>query len=154
MTRIKWLGARISVLAMGLVSCGGGEPSAAVVGLWRLDRADGCLVLLRVTEDERCGWGVACELQSGEIGLERHVGQCTLDDGLINATWTESTCEAPQRLRSRYTVDGDQLALEGSDGRLLFRRLDEDSDGMPATAAVRFGCWEGDTLVFSELHPL
>lgn len=141
-------------LALLLAGCGGDEEAATAIGLWGLERPDGCAVLLRVTADEQCRWGVVCELVTGEIGLERTEGSCTLAGGWLETAWERSTCADPAELRSRYTVDEDQLTLEGSDGHLVFRRLDESGDGEPSTGIVRYGCWQGDTLVFSALQPL
>jgi hypothetical protein len=135
-----------------LAGCGGDEDTAAAEGLWALQRADGCAVLFSLREDGACAFGVACELERGDIGLERHVGTCELHDGELTATWEQSTCEGTGRLYGAdYAVDGDRLVLGDESGRLVFERV--ESDGM-GSASVTYGCWEGDTLAVRDLLPI
>lgn len=144
----RW--AAVALLAAG---CGGDEASASAVGLWGLERPDGCVVLLRLNPDDSCRWGVACELETGDIGLQLSEGTCETSGGVLTSTWERSTCADPRPLHVSYTADDTQLKLQGTDGLLLFERLDADGDGM-GSGTVRYGCWDGDTLVFSDLRPL
>lgn len=150
MTRIGLVCALISVFATS--ACGGDEEAASAIGLWGIERADGCVVLFRVAADDQCRLGVACRFQSGEYGLERSEGPCALADGMIEATWKRSTCADPANIRGRFEVSETTLVLEGSDGRLIFERV--EGDGEPGNGIVHYGCWEGGTFEPSELQAL
>lgn len=142
----------ITALVAGCWSMGGEDHGTPLEGVWGLERADGCALLFRYRADQSCVWGEACRLEDGGLGLERHEGTCDASGGVLEASWERSTCESPPRIRVGYEVDGDQLTIDASDARLLFERLEED--GEPTSGVVRYGCWDGDTLVFNELRPL
>ena len=135
-----------------IVGCGSDEQGTPLEGAWGLSRSDGCAVLFRYEAGGRCAFGVACELETGDIGIERHEGTCDPSGGFIDASWERSSCETAPAFRVRYKVDGDQLTVDASDARLLFERLNED--GEPTNGLVRYGCWDGDTITFSELREL
>lgn len=139
-------------LAIALAGCGGDEETAQLEGIWGIQRADGCAVLFRYDADGSCAFGTACELQSGDVGIERHEGTCELQDGQLTARWERSTCEGTSPVYgAEYVVSDERLVLINDGGRLVFQRLEDDGMG---NAVVRYGCWEGDSLVFSELMPI
>lgn len=149
MTRIGLVGALISVLPLS--ACGGDEESAAIEGLWALELPDGCVAVLAV-EGDRCAYSIACELVSGEIGVQRHDGTCETASGELTSHWERSTCADTDPVYSaRYRVTDDQLILDEPSGRLAFERLEGDGEG---SAIITYGCWEGDSLVYRDLLPL
>jgi hypothetical protein len=149
MTKAGLVCALISVLSQ---SCGGDEAEAAIIGVWGIRRPDGCGVLFRLEPDGSCAYGEICELQSGDFGIERHEGICTLYGNHLSADWSRSTCEEPPTVSVRYTADESRLIWEASDGRLIFERLDDESGG--GSALLRYGCWVGDTLDPRNLEPV
>jgi hypothetical protein len=139
-------------LALALAGCGGDEATAAAEGTWGIQRADGCAVLFSLDASGSCAFGLACELESGEIGVERHEGRCELEDGDLNAYWERSTCaDTGRAYGGSVTVSDDQLIWSSDGGRLVFERLEGDGMG---SLVIRYGCWEGDLLVFSDLQPI
>lgn len=151
MTRIGLVLALISGLAMS--SCGGDEDEAKLLGAWALERGDGCAFAVAFEGDGSFREAVACELTSGDVGVERHEGTYeTVGGSTLELRYTASTCPGERFMRRvGYEVKGDQLALDGSNGRLLFERI--ESDGM-GNGVFLNGCWDGDEITFSELRPL
>jgi hypothetical protein len=138
-------------LALALAGCGGDEAENAAIGTWAAQRADGCLVVFALGDDGRCAYGVICELVTDEIGAERHEGTCETAGGRIEASWERSTCDSAPALSVRYSAEGDRMTWAASNGRIAFERIEDDGEG---SAVVRYGCWDGDEIVFSDLRPL
>jgi hypothetical protein len=139
--------------ALALAGCGGDEASAQLVGDWRLVRADGCLVALRFESDGGYAHAVGCQLESGEVGVERHEGTYAASSGRYEVELERSTCaDAPRLLEAVYEIRGDRLFLDLSATRLIFER--DDVGGGDGSTVILYGCWDGDTLDVSELRPL
>lgn len=151
MTRFGLVLALIS--AAPLSSCGGGDDDGSpLVGRWLLERSDGCALVLGFDEGGAFASAQGCELTTGELGVERYNGTYMASGNRLELYYDEGTCDvAPWMTRVRFSVNGDQLAIEGSDGRLVLERIEGTGDG---SAEFVFGCWEGDSLVFMDLRPL
>jgi hypothetical protein len=150
MTRIGLVGALISAGAMS--ACGGDEQADPLIGRWLLERADGCALALGFDEGGAFRSAEGCALVGGEVGVERYEGMYTTHSDRLTLYYDEGTCDvAPWMTRVGFSVRGDQLAIEGSDGRIVLERLEGTGDG---SAAFVYGCWEGDSLRFMDLHPL
>lgn len=151
MTRIGLVLALISGLAMS--ACGdGGEPGPSVVGLWGLERGDGCVVAVALHEDGRYRHGIGCQLEGGDVGIERYEGTYVAYEDELDVRLTHSTCAGEAlRFSVPYELRGDQLALNLPSARLLLERVESDGTG---NGVILNGCWDGDTITFRDLLPL
>jgi hypothetical protein len=152
MTRIGLVGALISGLAMS--ACGGGDESdgSPLLGKWSLERPDGCVLALGFGEGGEFRSGEGCALTSGQVGVERYNGSFVANGDRLELYYDEGTCDvAPWMTRLGFEVRGDQLYIDGADGRLVLERIEDDGDG---SASIVYGCWEGDSLVFMDLRAL
>lgn len=151
MTRIGLALTLISALPMS--ACGGENgPGPSVVGSWGLERGDGCVVVLALHEDGRYQHGVACQLEGGDVGVERYEGSYVAYEDDLDVRLTHSTCAGEAlRFAVPYELRGDQLALNLPDARLLLERIEGDGMG---NGVFLNGCWDGDTITFRDLLPL
>lgn len=96
--------------------------------------------------------GVACELQSGDVGVERYEGFYEARGSRMSIVLIASTCRgAVEPVDVDYELRNERLFLDLPGGRLIFERVESDGTG---NGILRNGCWDGDTLVFGELRPL
>lgn len=127
------------------LSCGDGEDDTGIVGRWGAMVGD-CAVVWEFRADGEYAYGQACELSSGEIGLEAWVGDYELADGAISLIATRSSCRGSVASASgTWTVDGGQLVLtlEG-----VGSVLDPVQD-IGASGTAVYGCYSDDGTEFT-----
>ncbi len=141
---------------LACVACGdGGEASApGIEGVWGLEDSNGCALVMAFNGD-RYKSGFACELTSGQIGMQAGEGIYSTDGDELTFMPSKATCPGAtgDPLTVNFNISDGQLIVESPDGALILDDIGDEESSQ--TGALVYGCFADDrTFTESPLAPI